>query len=318
MTNKSERLRLFGLPLLTSLQSLAEETHLSKGLLFRLCKFSEKHYARYEIPKASGGSRVICAPSGQMKAVQAWILRTILEKIPVSREATAFVRGKGILENIRPHKGNRFFLCMDIEDFFPSITLDRVQEIFRRAGYDGFISYALASLCTCGRRLPQGGVTSPVISNIVCKRLDKRISRYVGKRDITYTRYADDMTFSAMSAQRLASIESFVAYIIRDEGFVVNVAKTRLLGPRQSRRITGLVVSHEGIGVGRQVERLLRAKISNSADASACRRGTSERVSHIQGWLSYMRYVDEMRYQRLLEYSKKLGRRRSVNSMKFS
>jgi len=221
------KLYMGGLPVVEGLQDLADYTHLSAGLLYRLSKYNDKFYQSFRLPKKRGGSRVIFCISKEMKAVQAWILRDILDRVHVADSATGFRTGENTLDNARRHKDNRYFLCLDIENFFPSISYAKVYTVFKAIGYDSHVSHILASLCTCEGKLPQGGVTSPALSNIVCIRLDHRISGYAGKRNIAYTRYADDMTFSSLSPGRLVGAKRVVVEILRDEGFTLNEAKTR-------------------------------------------------------------------------------------------
>lgn len=312
MTDKSKQsylLQLFGLPVISNLEDLSAVTHLSKKLLYRLSKFSDWHYACFDIPKKSGGKREIQCPSKEMKAVQAWILRNILEKIRVSKAATAFRPKTNIALNAEQHLGNQFLFCLDLEDFFPSITFAKVHTIFNTIGYNPFVSYMLASLCTYKKRLPQGGVTSPALSNLICLKLDNRLSKYVGGKNISYSRYADDICFSSLSDSRLSGIRSTVRKIIESEGFTINTKKTRFTGPSTRRKITGLVFSKDSFGVGRSKKRELRSKICNFIYACD-KMASAERIEaaqHIHGWLSFLNSVDKVGYTQLIGFSKKVS-----------
>ena len=312
MPRNYSRLLLLGLPVIENLEDLSEHVHLSKGLLYRLSKRNNLHYIKFEIPKKSGGKREIACPSRELKAVQAWILRDILDKTSVSNAATAFRSDRNILYNAECHKhdrfsNNRYFLCLDIDDFFPSISGTRIIGIFETLGYNSFISRVLALLCTCDDSLPQGGVTSPALCNIVCINLDRRILGYVGKKNIAYSRYADDMTFSCMNANRLIGVKKMVAGILKDEGFSLNESKTRFLGPKSQRRITGLVISNDRIGIGRGMKRLLRAKIHRLYTADMPDTSRQSLLLHIKGWLSFTEDVDKKTYDRLMQYISKFG-----------
>ena len=165
MTEKSKKsylLQLFSLPILNNLEDLSVSTHISKKTLYRLSKFNSCHYARFSIPKKSGATREIQCPSREMKAIQAWILRNILEKIQVSKAATAFKPKTNISLNAVQHLGNQYIYCIDLENFFPSIGYSKVYTIFNTIGYNPHVSHILASLCTCDEKLPQGGVTAVV------------------------------------------------------------------------------------------------------------------------------------------------------------
>ena len=307
MSETYSRLQLVGLPDIRNLEDLSEQTHLSKGLLYKLSKCNNLHYKRFDIPKRGGKTRRITSPSREMKAVQVWILRNILDKISVSNAATAFRKNKGILVNAENHKhdryyNNKYFLCLDIEDFFPSITAERIFKVFKTLGYKDFVSKILTSFCTCDGTLPQGGVTSPALSNIVCTLLDRRIIGYVGKKNVAYSRYADDMTFSCMSPNRLIGVKRFVQKIVEDEGFKLNEDKTRFLGPKKQRKITGLIVSDDRIGVGLKTKRLLRAKIHRLYTRNMPEAERQALLLHIRGWICFIEDVDRKTYDHLQRY----------------
>ncbi|MCL5037342.1 MAG: retron St85 family RNA-directed DNA polymerase [Chloroflexi bacterium] len=302
-----DRLKILGLPIITNIDELADLLRLSKDLLYKLSKFNQGFYNIFPIPKKNGGSRIIFCPSKEMKAVQSWILRNILYKIPISNAATGFREGRNILYNAERHKGNKYFLCLDIEDFFPSISYPRVHSIFTKLGYNSLISTIFARFCTCKGILPQGGVTSPAISNIICNHLDKRISGYVGKHNVTYTRYADDITFSALSYKSLLRIKKFVTAIICEEGFTLNESKTRFAGPRRQRKVTGLIIYENCVGIGKKKKKKLRAalyKLANSENLPL--NEVEELEKHINGWLSFINGVDKTRYNQLKQYASKL------------
>lgn len=183
---------LLGIPRINNLQDFAFQTKISKALLFRLARVSEIYYVEVTIPKKSGGTRRLACPSKRMKAVQAWILRNILDHIEIHPAAKAFKKKFNVCDNIKPHLENRFFLCLDIENFFGNILYDSVYYIFTSLGYNNQVAYLLANICTYLGALPQGGVTSPALSNISCINLDKRLSNFAGARNVQYSRYADD------------------------------------------------------------------------------------------------------------------------------
>jgi retron-type reverse transcriptase len=264
------RLQLLGLPTIDSLQDLSSLTHISEGLIFRLCKFSDHFYKTYEIKKKRGGVRNIAQPSCEMKALQGWILRNLLDRLHVSSAAKGFEKQSGILDNASPHRGSNAVLCIDLEDFFPSIKINQVWSVFRTVGYSAKISATLASMCCFQGRLPQGAPTSPKLANLVSLRLDRRLLGFVGKKSIVYTRYADDLTFSGLSVSKLVACFHFIRFIVDSEGFKINEDKTRLAGPARQHRITGLVLNDENVGIGRKKLKKLRAEILGLAFKPAC------------------------------------------------
>ncbi len=148
------RLTLLGLPLISDLDSLSRLTHLSKGLLYRLVRFPNKQYLTYKLPKKSGGFRLIAQPSREMKALQAWVLRSILDKLVSSSACKGFERGSSTADNARAHIGANAILTFDIEDFYPSVSAGRVFSVFRTLGYDKRVSATLTSVCVFRDQLP--------------------------------------------------------------------------------------------------------------------------------------------------------------------
>ncbi len=308
---------MFGLPEVENLQSLANYVHLSSGLLFRMSKCNNNFYKIFKIPKANGGFRTIYCPSKEMKAIQAWILRNILDQIDVSDSATGFRKDRNILENAKCHQYNQFLLCLDVEDFFPSITYDKVYMVFKTIGYNLHVSHILTSLCTCEGKLPQGAVTSPALSNIVCLRLDHRISGYVGRHNVTYTRYADDITLSSLSRRRLSIIKNVVIKILSDEGFRLNDNKTRFLGPCRQRRVTGLIISDKSLGIGRKKKRILRAKIHRLLTAGLSKDEETSLMHHIKGWFAHLNSVDNIGFEQLKNHANHLCKKHEIENLIF-
>lgn len=297
-----------GLPIIHNLHDFSEKTHLSKGLLYKLSTRHDRYYRTFTIPKSSGGEREIAEPAQSMKAIQSWILTHILQQLPLSPQATGFRRNYNILDNARVHEQNKYFLCLDIDDFFPSIKYPLIYPLYRRLGYNKHVSHILTSMCTFRDHLPQGGITSPALSNLACYRFDRRISGYCGSRNITYTRYADDMAFSSMSWERLVGLHKMVRRIVEEEGFTLNEAKSRYMGPKRRQKITGLVIGDNHAGIGRHAERRLRAIAYN-----LCAPGKSVDIENAEiwfkGYLSFLHSVDRVRYDRITNYISSLALR---------
>jgi len=159
----------------------------------------------------------------------------------------------------------------------------------------------LAQLCTFGGRLPQGAPSSPKLANLVCFRLDRRLARLSERRGLVYTRYADDMSFSAQSAAVLAKAKPLIVHVIRDSGFRLNPRKTRLLGPRRALVVTGLFIQSEDVGIGRQRLRELRSRICRAQSSVA-----AVDLVAIQGWLDFVADADPVRYRMLSRYVEQL------------
>lgn len=201
----------------------------------------ESFYRTFEIPKHSGGKREITAPYPSLKYVQTWIYKNILSQAKVHGCAHGFIYKRSILTNASMHAHQRYMLKMDLKDFFPSIPKEWVIQLFNSLGYEGQVSYFMASLCCYEDALPQGSPASPAISNIVAMHLDRRLYRLAKRFDLRYSRYADDIAFSgeAISPQFI----KYASDVITDCGFKVNLSKTRLYGEKGNKIITGISLS---------------------------------------------------------------------------
>jgi RNA-directed DNA polymerase len=314
MLSDKHKLELLGLPPIETLSDLAQATHLSKVLLYRLINHTDKQYKVYFIPKSKGKRREICQPSKELKAVQSWILRNIADKLSVHTACKGFEKGSGIKDNVLPHIGALVFLCVDIENFFPSVDASRVWTLFRSLGYSENIAGFLTCLCAFKCGLPQGSPVSPKLANLCCYRLDYRLSTFAGSRGIVYSRYADDMTFSGYSYGRVNGALSTIRSIIKSEGFRLNNAKTRVMGPARRRKITGLVMASDFAGIGRKKLRELRAQIFRFSSVPKNKADPDE-LATIIGWLSYVKDVDHRRYEILLKYIANIGNRHPKSSI---
>lgn len=205
-------------------------------------KDREQSYKKFYIKKKSGGQREIEAPIKELKVIQVWIKENILDKFEVSQFAKGFKKCTSIYDNAMPHVNKELVINLDLKDFFPTIKYSDVYKVFNYIGYTQEVCHLLTQLCTNGNGvLPQGAPTSPVLSNLICLKLDKRLSKLAEKCYCDYTRYADDITFSG--AKTIKSVLPLIAKIIQEEGFCLNDDKTRLQYSFQRQEVTGLIVN---------------------------------------------------------------------------
>jgi RNA-directed DNA polymerase len=235
-----ERLLRDGFPPIFEMHHFSELVGIQESLIARMIANSNDFYRSFRLPKKSGGEREISVPSPVLLHTQRWILRNIVSIIKVHPCCYGFVSNKSAIKNAEQHLRQKSVLKLDLVDFFPSIKLRSGISIFRRIGYTPRVSYCLAHLCFRNGELPQGGATSPAISNIVGKRLDSRLYALALKSGLIYTRYADDMTFSG--EEITWRFVSAVEKIVVDEGFQVNRKKTRLIKSNQTKIITGVSI----------------------------------------------------------------------------
>lgn len=219
----------------------------------------EAKYTSFKIKKRNGHEREIHAPATALKIIQrklAYVLQQVYEpKAPTH----GFVEEKSILTNARMHCRRRFVLNLDLVNFFPTITFKRVRGLFKAVPYNRNDQVAtwLAHICCWNRSLPQGAPTSPIISNMICASMDSQLRRFAVKHRCTYTRYADDLTFSTSLRQFPSSLAIIgdtkggrgvligeeLESIIQDNGFRINSTKTRLQTANRRQEVTGLTVN---------------------------------------------------------------------------
>lgn len=299
-----KKLSFFGLPIINNLDDFSLQTHLSKRFLYNISIYSEKHYKTYSIPKKTVGIRIISQPSRSLKGIQSWILVNILDKIKVSKSCKGFEKGSSIIENVKPHIGANTIVSLDIKDFYPSITDKQIFNVFKTIGYNNLVSTIFTNICSYKGKLPQGSPCSPKLANLITWHLDLRISGFIGKKGIIYTRYADDLTFSGSNPQTLSKSINYLRYIIKDEGFAVNESKTRIAGITKSKKITGLVLSDESYGIGSSKYKKIRALIRKLTFINE--QTNYKEFNYLKGYLSYLKNVDFVRYKKAKLYIEKL------------
>lgn len=318
LSNAEECLAENELPPLNDAKDLAEALGLSVGELRWLSYHREAatriHYHRFTIPKRDGSERAIWAPLPKLKAAQHWILDNILGNLLVHGDAHGFVPGRSILSNAQAHTNAKLVVKLDLENFFPTITLQRVKGVFRKAGFRERVATLLALLCTESPReivsdegqkyfialgsrcLPQGAPTSPAITNALCLRMDRRLSGLAAKFGYRYTRYADDLTFSLENTSKqkaqLGNLLRAVKDIVVEEGFAINTKKTRILRKGSRQKVTGLVVNgDEGVRVPRKTKRQYRAAIHNYLAGKPLREGESWHT--LYGYAAFVFMTDQ-------------------------
>jgi RNA-directed DNA polymerase len=228
-------------PVIYNTTHLAALVGYKKEYLKKAVVYNPKFYRQFEISKRNGKPRTISEPLPSLKEIQTWILKEILNQVPVSPFAKAYRKNITILENVRHHKKQDKILSIDIKDFFTSIKSKSVQSVFESLGYSQLISNLLSKLCTKDEVLPQGAPTSPALSNIYFYFADQEISHLCLQQEIRYTRYADDLNFSG-NFDELA-LFSQISVILKKHDFELNETKTKLMKPGNRQVITGIVVN---------------------------------------------------------------------------
>ena len=298
--------------IIKSVDELSDLLKLDKKLInWLIYGEKSKQYSQFEIKKSNGNIRTIFNPVFSLKVIQRWILEKILYDHPISRYSYGFKRDSGspILHCLEKHRNNTYFLKIDIKDFFPSIDFKRVLYIFATIGFDKTISYALTRLCTYNDMLPTGAVTSPYISNLVCRKLDSRISTYCNKRDIVYSRYADDLIFSNNNRNDLKRIFNFVKSIIEDEGFAINETKTRFITPKSRKKILGLNIDNNCVYAPRELKRKVRAMTFYSI-----KNNDLKTRKELEGYVAFIESIEPNYRDRFDKYYEKVKNKFGINN----
>lgn len=326
-TNDQEKLRKNKLPALQDVLELAEklETTVSelRYLSFYRPLTKVSHYIRYAIPKKTGGLRHISAPMPRLKKVQRSILNNLLSNIPISDYAHGFVSDRSIVSNARPHIKADLVVNMDLKDFFPSLDFKRVCGLYRKLGFSDQIATVLALICTepveekikvdgeifylseGERVLPQGSPCSPAITNIICRRLDQRMAGIGRKLGFTYTRYADDMTFSGSESNRnnIKKLMWQTQAVIKDEDFTLHPDKTRIMSNGARKEVTGIVVN-EKANISRKKLKQFRAllfQIEKDGLKGKTWGNSDDLLASIQGFARYVYMVDSVKGKKYLD-----------------
>lgn len=216
-------------------------------------------YKRFKIKKKSGGFRLITAPRNKSFMLLLRYVNEILKAVYMPSDyAMGFTEERSIVTNADMHKGHNYVFNIDLKDFFPSIHQARVWKRLqlKPLSFRQPIANVVAGLCSMKEEmedgsaryvLPQGAPTSPIITNMICDNLDRRLAGLAKRFGVVYSRYADDITFSSMHNvyHPTGGFIKELRRIVESQGFIMNEDKTRLqkLGTRQE--VTGIIVSNK-------------------------------------------------------------------------
>lgn len=291
------------------------------------------HYVRFAVAKKTGGERIISAPMPRLKRAQRWILDHVLAKPSITDVAHGFAPDRSIVTNAKPHVKTAIVVNLDLKDFFPTLTFRRIKGLFEGLGYGEEVATIFAMLTSepdvdeveldgitsfvarGPRRLPQGSPASPAITNLVCRRMDRRLEGMAAKLGYTYTRYADDLTFSASAVEstNVGKLLRRVRWIVAQEGFAPHEKKTRIFRRGRRQEVTGVVVNDKP-GVPRDVLKRFRALLFQldrdgpEGKRWGNRQGPAVLPSAI-GFASYVAMVDPARGKPLLAKAKEVALR---------
>jgi GNAT superfamily N-acetyltransferase len=247
-------------------------------------------YRRFTVPKRGGGVRTILAPDEPLRALQRRITRRLFARLDSHPAATGFERGRSAVEHAAIHAGKAVVVRMDVRDFFTNTRAERVDAFFRRLGWDAEATRLLVAWCTYDGSLPQGAPTSPRLSNLLNRRIDARLAALAAGMGATYTRYADDITFSFETDDPI-SIHRAIRMTKRtlaEDGYELHERRKLHVRRQHQRQVVGGLVVNVHPSLPRARRRWLRAVDHRR------RMGRSVTLTNEQlaGWNAYRRMVE--------------------------
>lgn len=293
----------------TLIKKLSAETGLLEYQVERIVLNAPERYKHYRIKKKNGGYRNISQPAKELKLIQRSFTSLFLLDFPVHEAAKAYRHGISIRDNAFAHKDNSAILKMDFKDFFPSITSqDWLTFCNKRRIFNDPQERHLSANILFHRpwrshklRLAIGAPSSPHLSNILLYEFDQKIAEIVAEEEVVYTRYADDLTFSAPRTGHLTSIPRSVSKVLNSlttPVLKINRQKTVRITKKFGRRITGLTITNDQeVTIGRYRKRLIRAQIHHFV------RGKMDTVElkKLAGLISFSKSAEPSFYQYLLK-----------------
>jgi len=243
--------------------------------------------------------RLISQPALEVKVVQRALVAVLLRELPVHQAATAYMPGSRLVDNVLPHANAGPILKLDLKDFFPSIVKeDWVIYCKQRGLLDDdeidLTSSILFQKVKGGRRLRLaiGAPSSPILSNILMFDFDEAVTRAVGGDRVVYTRYADDMTFSAPRTGFINTVVKSVFKIVRETkspSLWINNDKTTYVTKKYHRVVTGLTLSNDGkVTIGRSRKRQIRAAVHRASEGKL----DGGQMQQLAGWLAFVKSAE--------------------------
>lgn len=282
--------------------------------------------------------RTIVVPHQALMVVQRWLNEHVLKYVEPHRASTAFSSGNSIKKAAERHCGARWLIKMDLRNFFESVTERQVYKVYRTIGYQPLVALELSRLCTrvaysharlsryradwrwqtidsylhpVMGHLPQGAPTSPRLANLVARELDDGLDRLSQARGFTYSRYADDLTFSTEGTSSRRAVQSLIGDIntsIAAAGFMPNQAKTSVSPPGARKVVLGLLVDRDEPRLTREFKSRLRQHLyylrRHGSVAHAERQGNASVFGlrrHVLGLIHHARQIEEEYGDRQLE-----------------
>lgn len=297
-------------------------------------KKPENLYISFQIPKKSGGTRIISAPTSDLKLIQRRLAselyeyqKEILNELhSVKNISNGFEKGKSIITNAKAHKNKKIVINIDLKDFFESFHFGRVCGYFEKNNHFKLphnIAVMLSQLTCYKGSLPQGAPTSPIIANLICQILDNRILKIAKKYRVDYTRYADDITFSTNDNKFKEKYDNFFSELnaeIENCGFKINESKIRIKTSNEKQTVTGLIVNQK-VNIDHRYYKKIRAYANSLYKYNEFTvDGKPGSINQLEGMFSFVNQIDKYNNNSLnikRTYDKLNGRERQFQKFLF-
>ncbi len=294
-------------------KKLQKATPFSTSELELLIRTAPTRYKDHFIEKRNNrGKRTISQPTRELKFLQWTLIEILSQLLIVHPAATAYTKGKSIKDHASPHAKNRYLLKLDFRNFFPSIDSITLTHCLKKAGIsnDGEIEICLAILCRHDKntrskrgplRLSIGAPSSPKISNFVMHEFDEILSEFCERKDIKYTRYADDIALSCSTPKLLDEAHLFVKKTLRNLNYLnlfLNGKKTVNVSTKNRRSLVGIVLANDGsASIGRDRKRTIRETLYRASKGLL----SIADLNRLRGQLAYYNSIDSDFVTNLLE-----------------
>lgn len=289
------------------IKQLAKKLNKSELEVTHFLLNAPKKYKVYSIPKRTSGYRIIAQPSKELKEYQRKYLE--LQQLPIHVAAMAYREGISIKQNAIAHKNNPYLLKLDLENFFNSISNDlfwRVWESIQplpsfqdQKALEQLLFWCPSKTTGGSLVLSIGAPSSPLVSNFFMYHFDIAISEICDNKGITYTRYADDLTFSTKTKMVLFEVPQIVKGLLENEfgdSIKINKKKTRFSSKAHNRHVTGITLNNDGkLSLGRQQKRYIKHLVHQVQLGCL----SEEDRFHLKGLLAFTKHIEPMFLQSL-------------------
>jgi S1-C subfamily serine protease len=300
-------------PEMASKATLLAYLGVSHAELKKIRYFRNRMYENFDVPNRRGKTRKISAPDKRLKFIQRKLC-VLFDRLYRRRNPVhGFVEGRSVKSNALSHINSKSVLNIDLKDFFPSIAENRVRGMLSAIGINHSVATIISRICCNDGKLPQGAPSSPVISNMICFKLDKQLLTLAKETHSIYTRYADDITFSSYQPQSSLfeggipspgiitpdSLAGKLRRVFEANGFEINPDKLHYADKHSRRIVTGLKIN-ESLNVDRTYVRNIRAALysveKNGVTAAEAilkgKYGSKSSISeHLNGKINWLGYV---------------------------